>query len=104
MFAVFKIEAIMTKKYLVSTYSQEIKEIEVIRETEHTCFIKSTNWIGKEIERGERKETNTQRIYSTRQEAIDFIEKILTDKVKTAEYILERNKGELEKFYKRYKD
>ena len=93
----------MTKKYLVSTYSQEIEEIEVIRETEHTCFMKSTNRLGKEVERGERKETSTQRIYDTRQEAIDFIEKILTGKVKSAEYMLERSKGELEKFYKRYK-
>ena len=54
-----------------------------------------------------KKESNKLNEKIKKDTVKDFVsstEKILTDKVKTAEYILEGNKGELEKFYKRYKD
>ena len=86
-------------KYKVVIWKSSITEIEITRETALSVFY--LNDKGKELI--ERKETNYHHFFDTRIEAVNYIEKVLTEKVKTAEYMLEKSQEVLNNFYTKYK-
>lgn len=87
------------RKFKVIIWKSSITEIETTRETASSVFY--LNERGKELI--ERKETNYHRFFDTRTEAVNYIEKVLTEKVKTAEYMLEKSQAVLNNFYTKYK-
>ncbi len=59
-------------KYEVSKYSDEIKSVEVVKETDKTVWVK-TDWFGKESIRQNRKDSYYTKLFDSWDEAKNYM-------------------------------
>jgi hypothetical protein len=81
-------------KVKLYTWSPEISEVEIDRETEHSVFIKG---------RREAKETGYTAYFKTFNEAFSKLEGIILDNISNKEESLMKAKNELVNFHAKYK-
>lgn len=83
------------KRYRATRYSDEIKEIEILRETDKFVVVEDTFW-GKK-ERREAKDSDWSVIRETKEECRQWLVKIYEGELRSAEIRLERAKAQLER-------
>ena len=88
--------------YYVSKWEQKITEVEVIKETEKTLVLASTNYKGKNNR--ELKATQYSIYFKTKFEAVEYLFSRLNNKVISSALAHKRAEHELKDFKAKYKE